>query len=304
MLSKMKFLYLTFVLILVSCQVTPDTPVQIELIKTFTPTSVPATAPVFTNTPVAETVVFEENTSPNGEWTGIVRVTTQGMYKNVNFIVVNNITNQKWIIENTGFTEPENPLSGFKYPYIFKWSNDGRYIYYSHLSTGGDGCFGLYKPGGFDLIKFDLLEGISVIIKDDGATWMTLSHDEEELAFIDTYGGSVSVLNIQNKITINFPLPDLEKPQDFVNDTSDIYWSPDDNSLIYAYYIGVCDFISPASYIIQIFPELNYQKILIENSSESYEPIKWDDQNYILLEDSENKKWWLNATTKEITSEK
>ncbi|MBN8658469.1 MAG: hypothetical protein J0M11_22225 [Anaerolineae bacterium] len=300
--SKIIFLYLVFVL--VSCQATPNKPTQLEFTKTFTPASISTVTPVFTNTPVAETVVFEENTSPSEEWTGVVSVTTLDTQKNVNFIVVNNVNNQKWTLEDINFLEPDNPLNGFKYPYIFKWSNDGRYIYYSHLSTGGDGCFGLYKPGGFDLIKFDLLEGTSVIIKDDGATWMTLSHDEKKLAFIDTYGGSVSVLNIQNKITTNFPLPDLENAHGFVNDTSDIYWSPDDSSLIYGYYIGVCDFIFPASYIIQIFPELNYQKVLIENSSESYEPIKWDNQNYILLEDSENKKWWLNATTKEITPEK
>ncbi|HNH26071.1 MAG TPA: hypothetical protein PKJ84_11140 [Anaerolineales bacterium] len=301
MLPNIKLLSLSFVFVLMSCQVTPNKPTQLELTKTFTPASVPTVTPVFTNTPVAETVVFEENMSPNGEWTGVVSVTTRDTQKNVNFIVVNNINNQKWTLEDINFLEPDNPLNGFKYPYVFMWSKDGRYMYYSHLSMGGDGCFGHFKPGGSDLIKFDLLLGIFVVIKEDSATWMALSPDEEKLAFVDMYGGNVSVLDIQKGITASFPLPDLEDAQGYYNDTSDIYWSPEGDSLVYAYYIGVCDFIYPASYIIQVFPESNYQKILIENSEESYEPVKWDIEDKILLEDYDNKQWWLDVTTKEIS---
>ncbi|MCQ3935884.1 MAG: hypothetical protein DPW18_02435 [Chloroflexi bacterium] len=298
---KVKLLSLIILFALVSCQPTPEIPVQPEFTEISTPTSLPTVTPTMTSTPIAETVVFQENASPNGEWTGTVILTSSETSKDLLFKVSRNHNNHSWIIEQKDVNKDDNPLPGFTYPYIFKWSQDGKYLYYSHLPTFNDGCFGYFQPGGLDLIKFDLSNGEEVTLRDDKATWMALSPDEEKLAYIGTFGGNVSILDFEEKTTTTFQLPKVENPQNFVTDTSDIYWSPDGKSLIYAHYIGACELIFPFSYIFQLFPETGQQTILVDNSEESFRPIEWNVERQILLEDSENKKWWLDATTKEIT---
>lgn len=303
MLAKTKFFFLILLFTLTSCKSTPEPLVISPATETLTPVPLPTDSFTPTITLVAETVVFEESTSPNEEWTGIVTITSRETSKDLLFKITNNRNDQIWIIEQTDVSKDGNPLPGFMYPYIFKWSQDGKYLYYSHLSTFNDGCFGYFSPGGFDLIKFDLSTGNSILLREDKATWMALSPDEKRLAYIDTFGGNVSILDIDSGIAQIYPLPSVKNEDNFVTDTSDLYWSPDGKSLVYAHYIGACDLIVPFSYVIQLFPDDHKQIILIENSDKGYIPIEWNIQDNILLRDSEGKQWRLDPTTKEIKTD-
>lgn len=273
-----------------------DTPSPIS-----TPIPKSTSTPKLTPTLETETVVFEESTSPDGAWTATITRTIRGKNYNLHFAVKNSQNNQNWIVENLDFTEPENPLVGYKYPYVFKWSEDGNYLYYSHLSTGGDGCFGYFQPGGFGLNRFDLSNGNVVEIRSDRATWMALSPDEKRLAYIADWGANVSILNMENGQEQSYPLPPVKNELGMITDTSDLYWAPDGKSLVYAHYIGVCDLLIPVSYIIQLFPDTNQQKILVSHNEEGYHPIEWNIQDKILLQNFEDEKVWLNLITEEIT---
>jgi hypothetical protein len=164
MKSKIKQILLITVLIivLVSCTFAPTQIATAEFTKTAKPTFTPTITLTYTPSPASTPEIktyIREDQSPDGTWNAVVTVTTQGVNKNLLFRVSNKLNNQIWTIENIDFTEPENPLDGYKYPYVFKWSNDGNNLYFSHLSTGGDGCYIPTKPGGFDMVKFNLTTG-------------------------------------------------------------------------------------------------------------------------------------------------
>ena len=274
-----------------------DTPMPI-----FTPITKSTSTPAFIPTLETEIAVFEESTSPDGLWTGTVILTTQGEYKDLLFKVLNKTTGKEWIIEQIDVDKVEShPPGGFFYPYILKWSQDNNYLYYSYLSTGGDGCFGYFQPGGFGLKRFDLSSGNIVEIRSDWATWMALSPDEKRLAYIADWGESVSILDMENGKEQSYPLPPIKNEVGVITDTSDLYWAPDGKSLVYVHYVGVCDLVVPISYIIQLFPVSGQQNILVSQSEEGLYPIEWNVQDKVLLQNFNDGRFWLDLSTKEIT---
>ncbi|MBK9924281.1 MAG: hypothetical protein IPP66_03230 [Anaerolineales bacterium] len=108
---------------------------------TFTLIAEPTGTPNPTSTPEARIYTPEDSTSPNGEWRGVVTITTMGEDINILFELSNINNGQVWQVEHKDIKEPENPMEGYLYPYIFKWSDNGNFLYYSHLTTGGDGCY-------------------------------------------------------------------------------------------------------------------------------------------------------------------
>ncbi|MBC7877530.1 MAG: hypothetical protein H7Y59_10200 [Anaerolineales bacterium] len=261
------------------------------------------TLPSATNTPDIETVIFEESVSPNGEWIAVVSLTTTNTTKDLLFTVSNNQTNQKWIVEQTDVSEikPSSP-TGFIYPYVFKWSQDNNHLYYSHLSTGGDGCFGLRRPGGLDLKRFDLSRGNMVAIQKSGGTWMALSPDETILAYASGWNGGITILEVEKGKELILSLPQIKNEQNMITATSYLYWAPDGKTLIYSHMVGVCDIKIWYSYIIQINPENGRQTVLVDHDDRGFIPVEWNSQDKILLIDNDNINWWLNPSTQEITS--
>lgn len=295
------------IVLLASCAPVPTQTVKIvESTATSKPnvTSTPSITktPYQTRTPKADVVILEESISPNNTWTATITRTIRGKNYNLHFKVTNKQNNQIWVVENLDFTEPENPLEGYKYPFVFKWSTDSKYLYYSHRSTGGDGCYGssMLNFGGFDLIRFDLSNGGIVTILDDPATWMVFSPDEKKLVHIHDWDGNVNVLEIATEKELVLPLPPIPDEYGLVNSTEYAIWSPDARTLIYAYMWGSCgDYF--LSYIIHVNLDTQKQTFLVERDEHGYVPVEWNTQNEIVLKDNKNNLWWLNPNTKEIT---
>jgi WD40 repeat protein len=296
---------LIFALVISACRSTPSarTPVAGTTATsnpTITMTPQSTSTPVPTDTPEISTHIWETSTSPNGEWDATITGTKQGENRTLFFKVANNRRYKIWEVENVGFAEPENPMNGFRYPYIFDWSEDGRYLYYSHLSTGGDGCYILSRPGGFDLKRFDLATGEDVTILDKGGTWLALSPDESKLAYISGWDGNVTVLDMESKQERTIPLSSITEVPGMVDTTGHAFWSPDGNHLVYAFLWGDCgDYYY--SYIIDFDLRTQKQSVLIDQDEHGYVPIGWSTPDKILLEDNQATYWWLNPTTKQIT---
>lgn len=289
--------------ILISCTSESTQIATVEFTKTVEPTLTPTIIPTETitptNTPEISTDVLDKSTSPDGTWTATITRTKQDKNYHLLFTVSSSSKNQTWVVEDLKFYEPANPLNGYKYPYIFKWSDDGDSLFYSHLSTGGDGCYILSAPGGFDLRKVDLSNGMIVIIQDGGGTWMALSPDESKLAYISGWDGNVTVLDIKTKTEQTFLLPSIPKEDGFEKTTEYAIWSPDGRNIIYAYLWGSCgEYLY--SYIILVHLQNQQQTILLNRDEHGFIPIKWNIQDKILLKDNENNNWWLNPFTKEI----
>jgi len=301
------FYTLILLIILTSCTTAPTQTLSVNFTVTSKPTIIIPTnestnTPLPpTSTPEIETVIVEESTSLDGIWTAMISLTTQERDKKLDFRVSNKSTNKEWIVEQLEWNELQTPSSWVPFPYIFKWSKDNDYLYYSYEPNFNDGCFGIFKPGGLKLDRLDLTTGEIVAILDGGGTWMSLSPNEKQLAYIKSFGGNVSILDIENGKTQNYPLPPIENKMQYTTDTSDLYWSPDGKSLIYAHYIGACDLMIPYSYIFQLFPDTGQQKVLVDHSEQGYIPDEWTVQDKVLLRDTNGDRFLLDVTTKEIT---
>ena len=301
---KLKWLiYTTLILVILSgCISTPIQALPTIIADTVTPkispTAQPTNTPSSTNTPEIKTHILDESVSPDGLWNAMIIRTIQGENYNIKFTVLNNFGDQTWVIENLDFKEPE-PLVGYHYPYIFKWSDNGKYLYYSHLTTGGDGCYVPSRPGGFDLRRVDLLSGEDVVIQEEGGTWLALSPDESKLAYVQGWDGNVTLLNIENQIEQIIPLPPITDVYGLVDTTDYIFWSPDGNSFVYAFLWGDCgDYFF--SYIMHFDINTQKQTVLINHDEHGYIPVEWKEQDKILLLDNADNNWWLNPIKKEI----
>ena len=281
-----------------SCISTPSQETAVE--STDTPKPIPADTPSPTNTPEIKTVILGESESIDGSWTAIISLTTQERDKKLDFRVSSKSENKEWIIEQTEWNEIQTSSSMVPFPYIFQWSQDNNHLYFSYLPNFNDGCFGYFRPGGFDLKQLDLITGEITTVRSGGSTWMALSPDEKQLAYIDTFSGSVSILDIENKTEKTFQLPSIENEMEFVTDTSNLYWAPDGKSLVYAHFIGACDMIVPISYIIQLYPDTGQQKVLVNQSEDGLYPIEWNIQDNILIKNSNGEMFWLSPLTLEV----
>ena len=302
-IRKQLIYVISLLVILTSCTSMPTQSPTIDITITpqpiFTLTPEPTNTPSPIGTPETETVVFEESTSPDGLWGATIIRTIQGENYNIRFTVSNNFNDQTWVIENLDFKKPE-PLVGYHYPYIFTWSDNGKYLYYSHLTTGGDGCYVPSRPGGFDLRRVDLLTGEDVVIQEEGGTWLALSPDESKLAYVQGWDGNVTLLNIENQNEQIIPLPPITDVYGLVDTTDYVFWSPDGNSFVYAFLWGDCgDYFF--SYIMHFDINAQKQTVLINHDEHGYIPVEWKEQDKILLLDNEDNNWWLDPTTKEIT---
>jgi hypothetical protein len=259
--------------------------------------------PTLTNTPEIREIILDKSTSPKGDWTAAVSLTVQDTQKSLVFSVSNNFREQRWVAEQMEWDELKTSTSWVPFPYIFKWADDNQSLFYSYEPNSNDGCFGYFRPGGYGLKQLDLANGHIFVVREGNATWMALSPSERQLAYIDDFGGNVSILEIKTGRERKYELPRIKNEQRYLTTTSNIYWSPDGKSLIYARYVGACDLPVPYSNIIRLFPETGQQKILVDNSEKGYIPQAWSAKDEILLQDSEGNHWRLNPGTKAITPE-
>lgn len=258
--------------------------------------------PQATSTPEITTAILEESTSPDNKWTAAVTITTQGTSKHLQFMATNNLDHTSRIISSRDFQEPENPLDGFVYPYVFQWSKTGDHLYYSLLSTGGDGCFTQSRPGGTDLYRYDLnAEEIDFAVLVDYSSWIALSPKEEKLAYVEGWGDGVVIFDLLTRDRFVLQLPSIDNELSMETATRYIRWSPDGRSFVYAHLLGVCDYKIWYSYVIEVDSITREQTILVDHDDRGYIPLEWNALDQILLEDNDEQHWILNPNTKEIT---
>jgi WD40 repeat protein len=283
-------------MLLLSCEISSTSEIEVtETNVNFIDTKL---TPTLTNTPEVKTRMYDESKSPDGEWNAIVSIKEIEKDQEIILTVSNKSTGQEWVFKEANSNEIATPRPYFLYPYIFKWSNDNKFLYFSYLWDKNDGCFGYFQPGGFGLKRINLSNGEIDVVREEKATWMAFSPDEKYLAYIETFDGNVSIYNIEIGVSQNYPLPNIDSLNMFPH-TTDLYWSPDGNSLIYARYIGRCDLLSPFLYVVQLFSDTEEQIVLV-NNKEGFSLVEWSIQDKIILKDNEGKLYWLNLNTKEI----
>lgn len=234
-----------------------------------------------TSAPVS--YVTEDFISPDGNWKATIDTTRVEINKNrdlLNIVFLVKSTDGKTVSLIDDSAAIDQPLEGYIYPYVFKWSNDGKSLFYSHISTGGDGCFVINKPGGSDLKRLDLNTGDTITLV-DGATYMALSPQESLLAYNKDWGSFLTIKDLNSLVENDYFSP-AKTIGNIPGNVTDIIWSPDGNYLAYTFIGNPCDFPAKTSVVLMDVRNRN-SKILIDVSETDYYTKEFLDTNTILM---------------------
>ncbi|GIK57557.1 MAG: hypothetical protein HND44_09350 [Chloroflexi bacterium] len=151
------------------------------------PTATASATPAASPTPTAVLpdaaeleMLTTTTTSPDGRWQAIAAQSES--------IVVGDLEKLYVSLTVTDGTTTWTPVAewrgyglGYIWPAVYQWSADGRYLYYTNLSSP-DGC--LYYSNGTDLHRLDVTDGSTIKILPDGKTLnLSLSADESTPAY-------------------------------------------------------------------------------------------------------------------------
>jgi heat shock protein HslJ len=234
--------------------------------------------PIPRPTPRFEGLGFVETTtrSPDGEWTATAVVATP------------NESNMGRYYRGLKVAQTRGPAVwqpldswepfGFGYlsPRVVKWSNDGRYLYFTGVALA-DGC--PPPTNGSDLQRLDLADGSVTEIIPDRARWLALSPDDRWLAYL-TYQPIELVLHDmaageERRVAIASSPADTE--------AAPLVWSPDSGALVFTLAPWGCPPGGPRQRVVRLDLDSLAQTVLFEDDRVGYVATKWPEPHKLIL---------------------
>lgn len=187
-------------------------------------------------------------------------------------------------------------------PWPLTWSQDGKYLYYTHHFRNGDGCLGYWASNGRDLFKLDLTSGETTQLSPRIGNWLALSPDEKFLGFLDS--GRIGILELENGQSRDAEIESNLDPS-IMTHPLHMVWSPDGKNIIIGLLSNICvDEDSDKYSLIKINAMTFDQTVLVEESSEWLQPIEWLEPNRVLIRDESGKYWRLDPDTGKLEDER
>jgi Tol biopolymer transport system component len=264
------------------------------------------TVPVDTPNPITElpdpadlTMSVEQTTSPDGRWQADAAQSESVLiidrYKYFVSLTVTDGTTT-W----TPVAEWRNDGLGAHWLAVFRWSVDGRYLYYTNTGSA-DGCSRFVN--GTDLYRLDVSNGEVIEILPEGKTLnLSLSPDESMLAYA-SYDGQSEVLAVQDLATGTERSVRLFEPNSNTQ-MSEIFWSGDGKTAVLTLIHGAC---SPrqTSSIVRINIEDMTTTTLITDDERFFRILDWPnpDQAEIPLADKDGTNYRLEINSGELAQE-
>jgi len=178
------------------------------------------------------------------------------------------------------------------------WSIDGKYLYFSPFFGGDGGC--VYYAEGQALLRLDLLSGkySEVLSPTENSSYFnfSFSNDEKYLGYFEVWQEH-PILNLLDFTTNKHQeIPLGEK----YSGAGSIVWSPDNNQVLFSARSGdECE--SMVYYLVALNLKDHAQKVVFEGNQEKYFPVKWVDENLILIEAGFSEKYsYMSISTGEI----
>lgn len=237
------------------------------------------------------------STSPDGMWTASGQMQYpvfedgQEMYS-TQLKVASADGKLQWIV-----VDATSPFGlGYTTPQPFKWSSDGRYLYYTD-QPAPDGCAIYLNAWG--LYRVDLADGQVTEVAAPEAWWLSLSPDESLLASVirTERGLDVAVRKLVSGAERRVEL-DAKYAQ-----AGNVAWSPDQAAIVLAADHNPCS--GPDDWtrsVIRLELATLAQSTLIDDAAPDFSVEGWPELERITLLDQSGGSRWLNPTTGEVTS--
>ncbi len=184
---------------------------------------------------------------------------------------------------------------GYTTPRPFQWSKDGRYLYWTNKPVP-DGC--AVFVNGSDLERFDLQTGRGQEIVSQGPSWLSLSPDEKQVAYIYWNSKALEIV-LQDLATGARREATLEGAGNN-SQAGNIVWSPDGQRFVLAVASNPCDPPNWTHSIILIDRATLTQRVLIQKDKRLLVPINWPQPEQVLLQEQNGKSWWMDARSGEL----
>lgn len=255
--------------------------------------------PPLTEFPDPETLtsVVEQFASPDGRWQATVRQTEPVVIDGPAYFHAS-LTVSDGTVTWQPLAEWRGHGLGLAYPAIYRWSADGRFLYFTN-KLAVDGC--PVFVNGTDLYRLNLADGTVETVLDTGLTWnIGLSPDETKLAY--TYA------NDQGMVLELLDLLNGTKASVMVVEDSvwlqggAIVWSPDGSQLALSVAHDPCSGNWTHS-IIQVDVAAMTAVSLLEKDDRRFVTTAWLEPQTLRLVDGQNSGWLFHLASAELEPE-
>jgi hypothetical protein len=262
-----------------------------------------------TATPVLSKMGLHTQTfnSPDGKWTARVTVALPmvgGVSIGDNYYTQLKVSRIDGSVTWMVVDEWSNFGAGYTTPRPFHWSKDGRYLYFTNEPVP-DGC--PVFVNGSDLQQVGLSTGRIREIVPPKASWLSLSPDEKNIAYIHRNGNSLEVI-LHDLPTAAERAAKLSVIGENVQ-AGNIVWSPDAQVFVLTAAIRPCtgkwadatSIWADATSIIRVDISTLKQTILIREDKRLFTTEQWSATNHVLLRDADGQSWWMDTVTGQVT---
>ena len=191
---------------------------------------------------------------------------------------------------------------GYVYPTIQGWSDDGRYLYYSNL-TSFDGC--MIFNNGMDLHQLDVTNGRTDLLLDTGLTNnLALSPDGTQVAYTQFNEQDVVVFlrdvatGKEQSVAVTTGTGDAQ--------SGNILWSPDGSFFLLVVAHNPCSADRTHSIVrVDVMRNGLTAVTFIEQNDRQFAILDWPDpaQAQVRLKDKDGNTWLLAADSGQLTPE-
>ena len=182
---------------------------------------------------------------------------------------------------------------------VYRWSQDGRYLYYTNVGSA-DGC-GLFFTGS-DLYRLDVNDGTVQTILADGLTGnFALAPDETTVAYISFNGQEVRTIlrDVASGNERSILVPQTNNAQ-----AGNFLWSPDGSQLLLTVAHELCSANWTHS-LVRVDAVAGTAVTLIENDPHQFTILEWADNSgaTVRLTDKDGSTWLLDVNSGNLTAE-
>lgn len=270
------------------------TPTLAQPTPTSTPTQTPQPSPSPTAIilPPAETWSAQ---SPDGQWMAQGMMTApfpaadgSEQYQ-TRLEVVNTAGTVTWTLAD----QTLNYGLGYTTPRPFHWSADGRYLYFTNIAVP-DGC-SLFHNGS-DLYRADLSTGQVTEIVPPWVWWLSLSPDEQTVAYI-RWNGEALELTLRELTSGEERGMILEGKY---TQAGSLVWSPDGQAVMLTLAANPCDPAHWTQAIARVDVTTLSPTILIRDDKRLFATTEWPEVDTVELTDKDGDLWTLGVTSGEL----